>query len=139
MRRMMLMPITNAKSGFTLPELLLSAAILAYCLSLILTTFNHSIALNDASRNLTTAVSHAEFVLEDMRGTSFGSIATDISDGHWNWNAATVTSKGLTALNSESISASSSGSNPVDITVTVNWHDLRGRIRSRVLKTSISG
>lgn len=122
-----------------MPEMLLTAAILGYALSVILAGYANNVALDEASRNLSSAVSHAEFVLEDIRNTSFGSVAGNITGGNWDWNTSTVTAKGLTALNSESITAISSGTNPLDITVTVTWNDLHGRSRSRVLKTTISG
>ena len=130
---------SKGPGAFTLPELLLTAAILAYCLSVILTTFTGGTALNAASRNLTVAVSHAQFVMERVRNTSFSSVAANISGGTWNWNTAAVTTNGLSALNGESIAAASSGTNPLDVTVTVSWNDLNNRARSRVLKTTISG
>jgi prepilin-type N-terminal cleavage/methylation domain-containing protein len=133
------MRISQTRQGFTLPELLLTVLILSYSLSVILTTYVNSIALNDASRNLTTAVSHAEFVLEDIRNAAFSSTAANISSGNWNWNSSTITTKGLKALNSESITASSSGTNPLDITVTVFWNDMHSRSRSQTLQTSITG
>ncbi len=120
-------------------EMLLTAAILGYALSAVLATYTSNMVLNEASRNLSSAVSHAEFVLKDIRNTSFGSVASNITGGNWNWNTSTVTTKGLTALNSESIAATSSGTNPLDITVTVTWNDVHGRSRSRVMKTTISG
>lgn len=122
-----------------MPEMLLTAIILGYALSVVLAGYVNNVALDEASRNLSSAVSHAEFVLEDIRNTSFSSVAGNITSGNWNWDTSTVTAKGLTALNSESIAATSSGTNPLDITVTVSWNDLRGRSRSRVLKTTISG
>jgi prepilin-type N-terminal cleavage/methylation domain-containing protein len=129
----------NKQSGFTMVEMLMTAAILGYALSVVLAGYVNNVALDEASRNLSSAVSHAEFVLEDIRNASFGSVATNITGGNWNWNTSTVTTKGLTALNSESIAATSSGTNPLDITVTVTWNDTHGRSRSRALKTTISG
>ena len=133
------MHIKNKRSGFTMPEMLLTAAILGYALSVVLAGYANNVALDEASRNLSSAVSHAEFVMEDIRNASFGSVAGNITSGNWNWDTSTVTAQGLTALNSESIAATSSGTNPLDITVTVTWNDLNGRSRSRVLKTTISG
>jgi len=125
--------------AFTLPELLLMAAILGYAVSVVLLTFINSAALNEASRNLTAATTHAEFVMENIKNTTFPSIATNISNGTWTWDTAAVTSHGLTALNTESISTISTGTNPLDITVTVAWNDTRGRSRSKILRTLISG
>jgi type II secretory pathway pseudopilin PulG len=125
--------------AFTLVELLLVAAILSYALSAILATFTNTLAFNEMSRNLTTATTHAEHILENVRNTTFSNVSTNISSGTWNWNATTITSNGLTALNSESISTSSSGTNPLTVTVTVSWNDLQGRSRSKALQTIISG
>ena len=133
------MPARRSSRAFTLPELLLTAAILSYSLSVILATFTNCVALNEASRNLTTANCHAQFILEDIRNTAFNSIAANITSGNWTWNTATVTGNGLTALKGESITTTSTGANPLDITVTVNWNDLNSRSRSRVLRTYISG
>ncbi len=128
-----------SSQGFSLPELLLVAAILGYALSVVLLTFINCTALNEASRNLITSTAHAEFVLESIKNNAFSSLTTNIGNGTWTWNTATVTSNGLPALNSESIATTSTGSNPVDITVTVNWNDLGGRSRSKSLRTLISG
>ena len=117
----------------------MTAAILGYALSVILAGYVNNVVLDEASRNLSSAVSHAEFVLEDIRNTSFGSVAGNITSGNWNWNTSTVTTKGLTALNSEAIATTSSGTNPLDITVTVTWNDVHGRNRSCVIKTTMSG
>ena len=128
---------TNA--GFTLPELLLTAAILAYCVSIVLMCFINTSALNQQSRNLTTATTHAEFVMENIKNAAFSGIAASITAGTWTWNTATVTANGLTALNSESIVTTSSGANPLDVSVTVTWNDLQGRVRTKVLRSLFTG
>ena len=126
-------------NGFTLPELLLVAALLGYSLSVTLLTLINSSALNEISRNLITATAHAEFVLESIKNISFATTVSSISSGTWTWNTAAVTSNGLTALNTESIATTSSGNNPIDVTVTVTWNDKGGRSRTKVLRTLISG
>ena len=127
------------KKAFTLPEMLLTALILSYSLSVILATYTNSLTLNDASRNLTIAVSHAQFVVELIRNTAFANIATNISGGTWNWDTAAVTAQGLNALKNESIATSSSSVNPLSVTVTVSWNNLHGRGSSKALTTYISG
>lgn len=130
---------SKCRHGFTLPELLLTAVILSYAVSVMLITFISSVALDEASRNLTRAVTHADYVLEDIRTSGFSGLAAGIAAGNWNWSAATITGKGLDVLNTETIAVTSSGSNPLNVTVTVNWRDLNNRSRSRALTTTISG
>ena len=120
-------------------ELLLTAAILAYALSVMLTTFANNSQLNESNRNLTTATTHAEYILESIKNLAFSNIAADINAGTWTWSTATITANGLSALNSEDITSTVSGANPLDITVAVNWHDAKGRVRSKSLRTLISG
>lgn len=136
---MMTMNKIQGRPAFTLAELLMVTAILAYSLSVVLLTFINSSALLEASRNMVTATAHAEYVLESVKNTAFSNIPTNISNGIWTWNTAAVNTNGLTALNSESITTSYSGANPLDITVTVAWQDTRGRSRSKSLRTLISG
>ena len=131
--------ISNNNSAFTLPEMLLTAFILSYALSMVLASYVNCMSLNQSSRSLVSAVSHIEFVMEDMRNSAFASIAANISSGNWNWNGATVTSRGLTALNNESITTTYTGTNPLDITVTVSWNEIKGGSHSRTLRTTISG
>lgn len=127
-------------SGFTLAELLIATLILSFALTQILILFMNCMNSNEASRNLSTAVTHAEYVLEDIRNTNFSSIATNISNGTFNYaNAAAVTAAGLQALKSETITAQYSGSNPLNVTVTVSWQDHGGRTRTKSLQTLVGG
>jgi prepilin-type N-terminal cleavage/methylation domain-containing protein len=128
-----------SSKGFSLPELLIVAAILGYSLSIVLLSFINGAALNESSRNLITSVAHAEFVLEDIKNTSFSTLPTDLSNDNWSWDHATIISNGLAPMNGESIATTYTGTNPFDITVTVNWNDTRGRSRSKSLRTLISG
>lgn len=60
--------------GFTLAELLLAAAILAFALSSLLLVFINCIILNESSRNLTVAYSALQARMEEIKNTSFGSL-----------------------------------------------------------------
>jgi Tfp pilus assembly protein PilV len=128
--------------GLSLAELLIAVAILAYCLSPMMATFINSVALNDSSRNLLTATSHAEYVMESIKSKAFSEIpgaAAEAVWSAWTFNTSGVTGLGLTALKAESITTTLAGINPVDISVTVSWADAGGRSRSIQLRTVISG
>lgn len=126
--------------GFTLAELLIATLILSFALAQILILFMNCMASNEAARNLSTAVTHAEYVLEDIRNTSFSSVSTGIANGTFNYaDASAVTAAGLQALKSETITAQSSGSNPLNVTVTVSWQDHGGRTRTKSLQTLVGG
>jgi prepilin-type N-terminal cleavage/methylation domain-containing protein len=122
----------NKKLGFTLSELLVSAAILSFVFSALLLLFINAGFLNEANRNKTIAVSHAQFALEEVKNTLF----TDIASA--TWNSATIVSKGLVPLNNESINIVVTGTKPKDVRVTVNWRDRRLRNRNVSFETLIT-
>ena len=125
--------------GFTLVELILTVAILAFAISGMLLLFTNCICLNEANRNLGIATSHAEFVMEDIRNSQFSTLKADINNGNWNWDTTAINAAGLTALNIESIATLATGTEPLDITVTVTWQDRTQRNRSLVLETLLGG
>lgn len=126
----------NSKNGFTLAEIILAVAILAFTLASLLSLFVSCMLLNDASRNLTQATGHAQFVLEEIRNTAFRSIASKINNDHeWDWDSSAITAKGLSALKSESVVTQVSGSDPLDVAVMVSWQDRSGRNRQMELET----
>ena len=133
------MQFWKSSNGFTLSELLVAAGIMAYALSVILTTFVSNYALNETSRNLTIAASHMNYVLEDIRNTTFSSVATNITNGDWNWDTSEIASEGLSPLNNESITVASSGSTLLTITVTASWRDLQQRSQSKSIQTQMGG
>lgn len=124
--------------GFTLPELLLASAILAFALSSILLAFISCFFLNEMNRNLSLATTHGEFVLEEIKDTPFSSIASKIGSNYWDWNQTSIESKGLASLPSETIDTSVSGVTLLDIVVTMNWKDRSIRDRNVSLETLIA-
>ena len=120
------------KEGFTLSEVLISAAILAFVFSALILLFINAGFLNEANRNKTVAVTHAQYALEEIKNTPFGNIVNAT------WNSATIVSKGLVPLNNESINIVVTGTGPKDVLVTVNWRDRRLRNRSVSFETLIT-
>ena len=120
--------------GFTLPELLLAAAILGFVLVSLLFLFTSCLFLNESSRDLTFAVSHAEYVMEDIKNTSFPLIPAKAGT----MDATAITAAGLTPMTSESIVTAVSGTGILTVTVTVNWSQRGVRNRSAVLTTIIA-
>lgn len=129
------------KKGFTLSELLLVSAILAFVLCAILLTFISCTLLNEANRNLTVAISHAEYVMEEImvkikdKDIDLADIQSNITAGYWDWDSAAINAKELSPLRNEVIDTVSSGTDPLDVVVTVNWQDQSGRARSTFLET----
>ncbi len=133
-------PGGSLNQGFTLAELLLAVMILGVTLTQVLVIFMNCASSNESSRNLSVAMSHASFVFEDIRNTTFVNVGINIANGTWTYaNAAAVTGAGLTAMKNETITTVSSGTNPLTLTVTVNWEDHGGRVRSKALQTLVGG
>ncbi|MDD5566156.1 MAG: prepilin-type N-terminal cleavage/methylation domain-containing protein [Candidatus Omnitrophica bacterium] len=107
--------------GFTLAELLLAAAILAFALTSLLVLFVNCLFLNENNRNTGIAVGHAQYVLEDIKNTAFELMSTRIQNGTWSWSSAVIESHGLTPLRNELIATNCSGTDPLDVRVRVFW------------------
>ncbi len=135
------LPMKSYCRGFTLSELLLAAAILAFVLAGLLALFLNCIVLNDANRNLTVATTHAQYIMEQIKGTDFAQLETNINNGNWDLNTSQIQSApyNLTALSNESINTNVTQSgNPLGISVVVQWNDRGGRPRSVGLNTLIA-
>ena len=148
--------ITRAKvRGMTLTELLLASAIMAFVLCGLLVLFINASFLNEGNRHLTTAVAHAQYVMEEIRHEdTLQEIRDNIDkqDGHhgWDWDVDDIDSRGLQALSNESISTCCLDSNytsclepcpdkdPLGIYLLVEWEDRRGRERSFQIQTRMT-
>ncbi|MCX5714428.1 MAG: prepilin-type N-terminal cleavage/methylation domain-containing protein [Candidatus Omnitrophica bacterium] len=126
--------IKNAK-GFSLAELLLAAAILALLSSMLLQTAISSFILNQTNRNSSIAIIHAQYAMEEIKGTNFDNIKPDIDSGSWNWSSTDISGKGLSPLPGETISTQETGTSLLNVMVTVNWEDKTGRNRNVSLQT----
>ncbi len=128
--------------GFTLPELLLAVIILAVVLSGLLMLFINCIFLNEASRNLTTATTHAEYIMEEIRGAGLIGLEDRIGANEWDLDAAEIQSPpyNLTPLTNETIITTTvlPSGNPLGVSVKVNWSDRTHREREIELQTLIT-
>lgn len=120
----------NRKS-FTLVELMATVAIVIVALSILLISLVQIGVLNKIINNRTIAVTHVQYVLEDIKnaaaGEAFSNITTGLNDGRWDLSAAAIANRGLIPLNNETIIvASESGTNYKNITIESSWDERRG-------------
>jgi len=127
-------------SGFTLAELLLACGILAFTLSGLLALFINCSFLNEANRNLAIAISHANFIMEEIRGTGFSGLEARINNNEWDLDAQQIQSDyNLTPLDNETITTTVTQSgDPLGVSVRVDWLDRGQRSRNTVLTTLIT-
>jgi len=123
--------------GFTLIEVLLALLIVAFSVMALLSIFISSIFLDTANRNLTAAISHAQYALEYIKNKNF----LDIQNETWD-TAKIDTLFNQNHLNSESVVIAQSpwGSYGKDVVVTVKWK-YRSIVKERsiVFETLITG
>ena len=123
-------------TGFTLAEVILAAAILVFALAGLLFLFISCMLLNESSRNRSIAITHAQFVLEEIKNTNFDVIETNINAGNWNWDEAEIENENLPVLKSEAIETTVSASgDPAGVLVTVSWQDRLGAYRNITLNS----
>ncbi len=120
--------------GFALYELMLSAVILAFTLSALLVFYTRCLFMDESNRNLTTAISHSQYAMEEFRNKSFASISSEA------WDSAAISAKGMPPLNNETINITVNkpaiGSEPLTIIVIINWRD-RGALNRNIMLESL--
>lgn len=148
------MNIRKKQKSFTLLELLLASVIIATVLSVLLLEFITCAYLSESSRNLTRAITHAQYVMEEIKDTTFGSIASSVLDADGIGNKFCVDNetcntgdaayqdlwKGQHILKNETIVTTVDDDNPdlLKITVTVSWTDKSTRTSTTSLQTLIA-
>ena len=125
--------------GLTLTELILAMAILAFALCGLLNLYVNCILLNETNRNLTLALCHAQYIMEEIRNSDFSGLEYDIINGRWDWNKDDILFNNLAFLRDESIDTNIFQSGiPLGVSVQVNWRDRSGRNRHRQLQTLVT-
>lgn len=130
----------HTEKGFSFVEVLVSVGILGLIVTALIGFFPHTMELNDVSQDTTIAVSHVQYILEDIRASS-GVIKTQIDANVWDLNTdAHFTSKDLTRLNNETIDTSYDPvKTPAEVTVVVSWDMRNGRHETFTFTTIDSG
>ena len=136
-------PPMNRQQGFTLAELIIGAAVLAIAITALLGAFIGQTTLNEHARNLTWAINDANRVMERLRQLNSGAAcvlsaaapdaecADGNCDGASEWDEWLRDNGGKSIqpdpANNELLVVSSSGTDPLQISVAVCWRH-RGRI-----------
>jgi len=141
------------RKALTIPEVLVAAIFLTVVLSGILMLFINCMFLNEANRNSTVAITHAQYIMEEIRSAPFSSIQTMDGNGDWDLDADELQASPYNLdgereiLDSEEIKtsvndvSSTEGLPPatlLEVIVEVSWQDRRGRSRSEQIVTRIA-
>jgi type II secretory pathway pseudopilin PulG len=117
----------RGSSGLTFVEIIVTVAILSFALTTLLKFFVDSMNLNALSRDVTLAVSHAQYVLEDIRSSS-GVIKDQIDSGVWDLDTdGEFNGRSLLRIKNETIDVSHDGATPLTITTVITWQMDNGR------------
>lgn len=119
------------EKGFTLAELLLGAAIMAFALVGLLALFISCMRFDEFNRNLSQATGHTQFVMEEIKNEAASGSLSDIRDkidnGDWNWSVdgGQIADNGLSPVSEEMIVTTydEDDTDPLDVTVKVTWKD----------------
>lgn len=111
--------------GFTLLEVMIAVGLIVFSIASVYTSFIYAVLLNQTNGNLVMAANDAQYVLEQLRGVSYSSIAT-------------YAPPALNSLPGESITIQKNiGWRIAEVTANVSWTE-NNRSRSFALKTRIA-
>ena len=139
----------SINKGLTLVEIMVGLMVLVIAIVSILTVMLKSMILNEGNRNLSRAINHAQFVLEEMRDFAESSDIDALFNAvnppfdSWDWGPTEIQSANLIALNNEAINSAATWVNPpandlANIIANVTWQDSNGRARSTTLTTFVT-
>ncbi|MFH1519447.1 MAG: hypothetical protein ABIE75_02625 [Candidatus Omnitrophota bacterium] len=129
------------RKSLTLSEIMIATIFIAVALSGILLLFINCMLLNAANRNSTVAITHAQYIMEEVRGTDFTLIQGLVGGGHWDLDSTGLSAApyNLAVLDNEAIDTTVTVvGNMLEIEVVVSWQDRLGRNRNEQLLTRIA-
>lgn len=104
----------KGRSGFSLVEVILATAILAFTLVGILGTYVTCLVLITTSRNVNAATNAAQGIIEEIRGTSFPQLVAD-------YNGMTFTVNDIPSSVGVVYVDDTVNAELLDVTVNVSW------------------
>ena len=114
--------MNRKKSGFTLLELMIAAGIIIVALVGLMSTYIACFDLNETTRDTNFALSMAQRILEEIRSTTFSSIAS-------NYNGYNFTVSGMPANSSYGyVKVDSANSTFLNVTVGVCWKQKNSKV-----------
>jgi len=122
-------------------EVLIAAAFLTIVLIGITRLFASCMFSNENNRGSTVAITHAQYIMEEIRSTTFASIQGMINGGIWNLDTQGLSAApyNLTTLNNEEVDVSViTVGNVLEVTVDMSWKNRRGEDRDEQLVTRIA-
>jgi len=126
---------TSKRAGFSLIETVIALGITGLIILSSVTTFYYTISLHSESNNKIIALNDAIHIAERCRFMANTAGLTgpgSVTDGTVNWNAWISN-----LLANETIQVSWVGTNPLEVTVTVNWTE-RNRASNLSLTTLLT-
>lgn len=110
-------------TGFTLIEVMISMAIFAGTLAAFAGVYATTTRLNESGRNLTQAMNDARVVMEAIRDTAQSGGLTGASGvtGVYPQGNNLAAALGLNSLQNETIRATYSGVDPLQVTLQIDW------------------
>ena len=111
------------RRGFTLIEVMVSMLIFATIVAAFAGFYATMARLNESSRNLTQAMNDVRIVLEAMRDTAQSGGLTGATGvtGVYPQGNNLAAALGLDSLENETIQATYSGADPLQVTLQVDW------------------
>ena len=129
--------LLSDNTGVTLVEVLISVFVLSIGVTGSLAYFTTAKSATLLSRDTTTAVTHGEYILEEMRALpTLAEIVSADDTEYWN---NYVTAQGLNTLDNEAITVAFADpdGDPLNITVTIDW-ETNTRARTVSLTTELT-
>ena len=125
--------------GITLAEILLAMVIISVAALAVLQSYIADVNLSQVNKEDVVAAAHLNNVMEAIKCTPFSDITVDFPNGVAGGSAGNNYADlvGGYALNNEQLTVSyiNPNADPLEITASVTWRDIRGANHTRYLVT----